>query len=79
MKKLFVIIYILFVIPGLFSDNQNEPYSGWLVTETEHFKIIYEQFSTESVIEITEFCEDVYNSVTSFFNSYPEKIILVIM
>ena len=55
-----------------------QPYSGWLETETEHFTIIYEEISTKSVIEIMDFCEDVYNSVTSFFNSYPEKIIIVV-
>jgi len=78
MKKLFIFVFILFVWNNLFAYNQSEPYKGWLETETEHFKIIYEDFSTESVIEITEFCEDVYNSVTSFFNSYPEKITLVV-
>ena len=78
MKKLFSVVFILFTLNNIFAANQEPPYSGWFQTETEHFRIIYEENSLASVIEITEFCEDVYNSVTDFFNSYPEKIILVV-
>jgi len=78
MKKLFAFVFILFVWNNLFANIQNEPYTGWLETETEHFRIIYEDKSINSVIEITEFCEDVYKSVTTFFDSYPEKITLVV-
>ncbi len=78
MKKLLAFVFILFVWNNLFADNNREPYTGWLETETEHFKIIYEEKSTNSVIGITEFCEDVYKSVTTFFDSYPDKITLVV-
>jgi len=78
MKKLLAFIFILFVWNNLFADNNNEPYTGLLETETEHFRIIYEKKSTKSVIEITDFCEDVYKSVTTFFDSYPDKITLVV-
>ena len=78
MKQIAVILFLLFTINNIYAQNEDPPYTGWLETETEHFKIIYEEISVDSVIEITDFCEEVYNSVTTFFNSYPEKIVLVI-
>lgn len=78
MKQIAVIFFLLFTINNLSAQNQENSYTGWLETETEHFKIIYEEMSVESVIEITTFCEEVYNSVTKFFDSYPEKVVLVI-
>jgi len=78
MKHLTALIFILLSANIVAASQSREPYSGWLVTNTPHFKIIYEKKSTESVNEIVGFSEDVYNSVTSFFDSYPEKIVLVV-
>ena len=78
MKQSLLVILIISAFISIPAQASEPPFSGWLETETEHFRIIYEEMSVESVIEITNFCEDVYTSVTTFFNSYPEKIVLVI-
>jgi len=78
MKHLTLLIFILLSANIITAAESMDHYSGWLVTSTPHFKIIYEKTSIKSVNEIVSFSEDVYNSVTSFFNSYPEKIILVV-
>ncbi len=78
MKQIIGIFLFLLTISLLPADSTEQPYRGWLKTDTEHFTIIYEDISRESVKEIVEFCEDVYKSVTAFFGSYPEKIIVVL-
>ncbi len=78
MKHLTALIFILLSANIIAATKSQDPYSGWLVTSTPHFKIIYEKTSIKSVNEIIGFSEDVYNTVTAFFDSYPEKIILVI-
>ena len=78
MKRLFLILFILFALNNLYAQENTSPYIGWKQTETVHFEIIYEEISVDSVIEILNFCEDVYKSVTTFFDSYPEKITIVV-
>ncbi len=72
-------LFLILATAHIINAGENQaPYSGWEVTNTRHFKIIYEKKSTKSVNEIIGFSEDVYNSVTEFFDSYPDQIILVI-
>ncbi|MCK5198158.1 MAG: hypothetical protein KAR21_07395 [Spirochaetales bacterium] len=78
MKQVFTIIFLLVTFITLAAGSPTQPYEGWIETETDHFRIIYEEISTESVVEIIGFCEDVYSSVTEFFKSYPEKITIVV-
>ncbi|MCF6335842.1 MAG: hypothetical protein L3J12_08885, partial [Spirochaetales bacterium] len=78
MKKITGTALFILSISLLWAGNSEQPYKGWLKTETEHFTFIYEDISRESVIELTEFCEDVYKSVTSFFDSYPKNITVVL-
>jgi hypothetical protein len=78
MKLSLIIIFIIFVSISIPAQSTEAPFTGWMETETEHFRIIYEEMSVNSVLEITNFCEDVYTLVTSFFQSYPEKIVLVV-
>ena len=78
MKQFFTLIFFLLTINTLTAGPSVQPYTGWLETETDHYRIIYEEISTDSVVEIIGFCEEVYNSVTTFFDSYPEKITIVL-
>lgn len=78
MKQFYSVIFLFITLITLTAGPSKQPYTGWLETETDHFTIIYEEISTESVVEIMGFCEEVYNSVTDFFNSYPKKITIVV-
>jgi hypothetical protein len=78
MKQIYTIIFLLVTFNTFAAGSPTQPYEGWIETETDHFRIIYEDISTESVVEIIGFCEDVYISVTDFFDSYPEKITIVV-
>jgi hypothetical protein len=59
-----------------FDDEQEgyEPFRGWRQAETEHFIFIFEERDEPAVRELISVAEEVYDSVTSFFGSYPPKI-----
>ncbi len=75
----FPVLLVFFLCFNPFSRaDAEERFSGWKKTKTEHFTFIYEERDRETVEELLFFCEDVYTSVTDFFDSYPDNVPCVI-
>ena len=74
MKKIAIVLVFLLPLAVLFAS---EP-MRWVQSETEHFIFIFEPSSQAAVDELTGFCEDVYDKVTGFLDSYPKKIPCVV-
>lgn len=70
-----ILIILLLGLTRLWGED---PFQGWNRTETEHFTFIYEQRDTKSVEELLTYCEEVYDLVTGYFESYPDNIKCVI-
>ncbi len=51
---------------------------GWRQARTEHFVFAYEPRDAAAVAQIMGFCEEVYRTVTHFFDSYPKQIWVVV-
>ncbi len=73
-KAVFLILFFILTLQGLHADRDGD----WKQTATEHFVFIYRDWDTPAVRELVTFCEDVYRTVTTFFDSYPDKIICVV-
>jgi hypothetical protein len=52
--------------------------SQWLAMDTEHFTIVYEAPDQGWANEITAFAEEAYGLVTSYFDSYPERVTVIL-
>jgi len=52
--------------------------SSWQQTSTEHFVFIYQEQDKAAVNELVSFSEEVYQRVTTYFDSYPEQILCVV-
>jgi Tol biopolymer transport system component len=73
-KYLFLIPVFFLTLQWLYADNAED----WKQASTEHFVFIYRQADTPAVRELATFCEDVYRTVTAYFDSYPERVICVV-
>lgn len=69
MRKFFV--FLLFVIPYLTWSND---FSGWKEISTDHYRFIYEEKDELTAFELSEYSEEIYSLVCSFFDYYPDKI-----
>ncbi len=77
------LIRVLIFLTAIFMAHplllaSEEVYSGWKTAESEHFKFIFEERDRKSVEELLSFCEDVYDRVTAYFESYPKKVVCII-
>jgi len=53
-------------------------FAGWRQARTEHFVFVYEPRDGAAVAQIMGFCEEVYGTITRFFDSYPKQIWVVV-
>jgi hypothetical protein len=76
----FIVLFIGFLLLsiGLSADEITEP-GRWKEISTEHFIFIYREKDKAAVAELVTYCEDVYNKVTQFLDSYPKEIRCIVL
>ena len=79
MKKLLVILFLSVLTFSLFASVLAGSLSDVRVATTEHFDIIYEDVSIEFASVIYDNCEQVYDSLVSFFGTDPDFHIPVVI
>jgi hypothetical protein len=70
---LFFFCFLIFI-----DQSRAEQGSVWKQTATEHFIFIYQEQDRASIRELVSFCEEVYNQVAGYFDSYPRQIRCVV-
>ena len=60
------------------ASSAEEPFAGWRQLSTEHFLIIYEPRDALHAERLASFAEDHYRRITTFFDSYPRRIRVVL-
>ena len=74
----FTLITIISSMSFSQADAAAKEFEGWIKIETEHFLFVFEPRDQTYVDELVTFSEDVYRRITEFFQSYPEKIPVVL-
>lgn len=73
-RSLFIALLALLTAGPLFAHG----FSGWRKSSTKHFVFVYEPRDQATVAELRSLAEGVYAKVTSFLESYPEKIWVIV-
>jgi hypothetical protein len=73
--RILLFFFVLTLPPMLYGE---QPFSAWKEVRTEHFIIAYEEKDIAAVREILAFCEEAYDLVSSYFDSYPKTIRCVV-
>ncbi|MBN1697330.1 MAG: hypothetical protein JW881_07435 [Spirochaetales bacterium] len=71
-----IIIVAVFLYTGILYGSQ--PISGWKEIHTEHFRFIYEEKDSAAISELVTFCEDVYDLLAIYFDSFPDTVHCVV-
>jgi hypothetical protein len=53
-------------------------FNGWQRAETEHFVFVFEPRDSRAVSQLVSFAEDVYQDVTAFIGSRPDRVCVVV-
>ena len=73
-RSLFILLLAVLTASSLSAHG----FSGWLKSSTKHFVFVYEPKDQATVTELRSLAEGVYTKVTSFLESYPKKIWVVV-
>ena len=74
MKKstLLSIILFSFTASSVFSQNNEQKFSGWKKTETEHFTFIYEDAQKEATEGFVKIADDAWNKIGKIY-AFPQE------
>jgi len=79
MKKILVILLLSVLTASLFASALGGRLSDIRVATTEHFDIIYEDVSIETASLVYDNCEQIYDSLVSYFGTDPKIHIPVVV